>query len=128
MDYEKQGRDFLTKTGVKMRVTYVNYGPHFAGDKESRDRYRVTLSRNGKSMRIMFGQSLAKGAVPPTAYDILSCIQKYDVGSFENFCGDFGYDEDSRTAERVYKAVRKEYAGVQRIFSEEEIDEMQEIQ
>ena len=64
----------------------------------------------------------------PTAYDVLACLQKYDVGTFENFCSEFGYDEDSRTAEKVYKAVCEEYLNVCKLWSDSEIEELAEIQ
>lgn len=64
----------------------------------------------------------------PNAYDILACLQKYDVGTFEEFCSEFGYDEDSRTAERIYIAVIKEYKDLTRIFTEEQMEELCEIQ
>ena len=64
----------------------------------------------------------------PTAYDVLACLQKYDVGTFENFCSEFGYDEDSRTAEKIYKAVCKEYLNVCKLWSDSEIEELAEIQ
>lgn len=64
---------------------------------------------------------------PPTAYDILTCLTKYDPGTFENFCADFGYDTDSRKAERTYKAVKEEWDGVQALFNDEELTELQEI-
>jgi hypothetical protein len=70
----------------------------------------------------------AESIVPPTAYDVITCLQKYDVGTFENFCGDFGYDEDSRTAERTYKAVVEEYEALSNMYTPEELEEMQEIQ
>ena len=35
----------------------------------------------------------------PTAYDVLTCLTKFDPHAFESFCGDFGYDMDSRAAE-----------------------------
>jgi hypothetical protein len=63
----------------------------------------------------------------PTAYDILACLQKYEVGTFENFCGDFGYDTDSIKAHKVYKAVENEYLNISRLFNEPEIEELQEI-
>jgi hypothetical protein len=63
----------------------------------------------------------------PNAYDILSCLTKYDVGSFEDFCSEFGYDVDSRSAEKTYKAVIKEYEGLSRLYSDEELEEMSEI-
>lgn len=69
-----------------------------------------------------------KADAQPTAYDILTCLTKYDPGTFENFCCEFGYDEDSRTAERIYFAVQKEYAQLTRIFTAEQMEELQEIQ
>ena len=64
----------------------------------------------------------------PNAYDVLACLQKYDVGTFEDFCSEFGYDDDSRTAERIYFAVQKEYTELTRIFTEKQMEELCEIQ
>ena len=66
--------------------------------------------------------------VYPSAYDVLSCLTKYDPGTFAEFCSDFGYDTDSRKAEKTYFAVQDEYANLKRIFSQEELEKMQEIQ
>ncbi len=63
----------------------------------------------------------------PDLYSVLACLQKYEVGTFENFCGDFGYDEDSRTAEKTYKAVSKEYDKLCSLFSNEELEILQLI-
>jgi len=63
----------------------------------------------------------------PTAYDVLSCLQKQDVGTFENFCSEFGYDEDSRKAEKIYNAVCKEWDNVKMLWSDAEIEKLQEI-
>ena len=69
-----------------------------------------------------------KDEAKPNAHSVLTCLQKYDVGTFEDFCSEFGYDEDSRTAERVYIAVIKEYKDLTRIFTEEQMEELCEIQ
>lgn len=69
----------------------------------------------------------AKEEAKPTAYDVLACLTKYDPGTFEDFCSDFGYDEDSRTAEQIYFAVVKEYKRLSRIFTAEQMEELQEI-
>jgi len=63
----------------------------------------------------------------PALYSVLACLQKYDVGSFEDFCSDFGYDEDSRTAEKTYKAVLKEWEAMERLFNNEELELLQLI-
>jgi hypothetical protein len=63
----------------------------------------------------------------PDEYSILACLQKYDVGSLEDFCSEFGYDPDSKRAEKIYKSVCKGYDNVCKIWSDIEIEELQEI-
>jgi hypothetical protein len=128
MNYQQQATDLLNAMGVKFTAKYLNYGKHFAEDKESRHRFTLKLSRGKRSFSVKFGQSIMAGSKTPTAYDMLTCLTKYDIGSFENFCGDFGYDTDSRAAERTYKAVCKEWEKVSGFFTSEEIEQLQEIQ
>jgi hypothetical protein len=127
-NYEKQAADFMTKTGATMKVDYLKNDYHFDGDKETRDIYRITLKRAGRRYSFNFGTSLTdtKTNTAPTAYDVLACLTNYDPGDFANFCASYGYDEDSRKAEKIYKAVLKEWAGVERLFSDV-IEELQEI-
>ena len=49
----------------------------------------------------------------------MSCITKADPGTFEDFCSEFGYDTDSRQAEKTYKAVKREWEKVARVFGSE---------
>lgn len=63
----------------------------------------------------------------PTAYDVLACITKYDPGTLENFCAEFGYDVDSKKAEKTYIAVKDEWMNITRLFSESEMDILREI-
>lgn len=126
-DYQGQANKFAKDHGVKLTVKSVEYRPYFPKDKESRYVFKMQLKRAGKQYTFNFGQSIAVGDKEPTMYDVLASIQKYDVGSFENFCGDFGYNQDSRTAERTYKAVCKEFENVEKLFGDV-IEELQEIQ
>jgi hypothetical protein len=127
-DYQKQAEDFIAKVGATMKVDYLKNDYHFDGDKETRDIYRIMLKREGRRYSFNFGQSIVNSRTntAPTAYDVLACLTTYDPGTFENFCSDFGYDEDSRKAEKVYKAVCKEWAGVERLFGDV-IEELAEI-
>jgi len=46
----------------------------------------------------------------PTAADVLSCLCSDARGgesTFEEFCSDFGYDTDSRKAERLYRECER---------------------
>lgn len=63
----------------------------------------------------------------PTAYDILSCLTKYDPGSFEDFCFEYGYDDDSISALQIYLGVVKEYHDLKRIFTDEQMERLRDI-
>lgn len=61
-------------------------------------------------------------------YDILACITKYNPGTFNEFCEEFGYDNDSMKAFKIYQAVCEEWEGISRIFTEKQLEELREIQ
>ncbi len=146
--YEIQAETFLKEHNIKFSVKFINCAPHFIGETDSRDNFKVTFRRNliisqtgtnrpewmGKlrSFTLHFGQSLnettGNGDNKPSAYDVLASLEKDDVGSFEGFCGEFDYDVDSIKALKIYKAVCKEVKKVNMFFTNEEIEELREIQ
>lgn len=71
---------------------------------------------------------LLKEGTPPTEYDILVCLTKYNPGTFENFCDEFGYNTDSKIAEKTYNAVVNEYKNVAMLWTDSEIEQLTEIQ
>jgi hypothetical protein len=150
-DYQKQANDFMAKTGTKFNAELIGHDKYFDDDKYSRDIYKITLERNGKKYSFHFGQSVANSKGPeyekklnnaqgfmeqvkikkqvkaPSAYDVLSCVTKNDPGTFDDFCSDFGYDTDSRTAEKIYFDVQKEWKEINKMFNDV-MDELSEIQ
>ncbi len=62
-----------------------------------------------------------------TAYDLLASITKSEPGTFEDFCGEYGYDSDSRKAETVYHSVIAEWRKVHKFFTASELAELQEV-
>jgi hypothetical protein len=58
----------------------------------------------------------------PTLYSIIACLTKYNPETFEDFCSEFGYDEDSKKAEKIYDTVLEEWNAVQALFSDEELE------
>ena len=48
--------------------------------------------------------------------------------SFEDFCSEFGYDEDSRTAERTWKACKRSFEKLERIYDGDIYDLANELQ
>lgn len=104
-------------------------------EKASKD-YSGKLIYNKKSVypydyvyllaKRLLKKRIEAGEFKPTNYDILACLTKYDPEDFENFCFSFGYDEDSKTAEKTFLAVNKEWHAVNNMFSDL-LEELQEI-
>lgn len=126
MNYEQQAIDFAKKYNVKMSAKFIDHNKYFFNDDFTRDIYRITLSRNGQRMSFKFGQSVVNEGIEPTLYEILSCLTKYDPYTFYDFCLEFGYDEDSRAAHKMYLEVKKEWYNVKRLF-DDCLDELREI-
>lgn len=130
-EYEIQADKFMQDTGSKMIVGSPDYGkmPNW-DDKDDRHIFPITFVRkvDGKTRQfsLKFGQSIADGDKKPTHYDVLACLQKSNPGSFEDFCGDFGYNTDSRKAERTYNAVCSEWNSVDKLWHDV-LDKLQEI-
>jgi hypothetical protein len=127
MNYQQQANEFATATGTKLKINRSDYGYHFTNDKENRYIFNCTLTRKGKRYTFNFGQSIAAGNTPPTMYDILTCLEKYGYNSFHDFCYEYGYNEDSIKALKTYKAVKREFKGVNRLFADV-LEQLQEIQ
>ena len=125
-EYTEQANQFLAATNIKFSAKFHRYGKHFAEDTTSRAIFTCIFKRNGRQFSLKFGQSIAAGKTPPEAYDVLACLQKYDVGSFEDFCASFGY-EQTKANERIYKAVCKEFEKVSNFWTEEELEQLREI-
>lgn len=111
-----------------MQANFFARDKYFPDDKEERSIYIIILTTPKGKYDFKFGQSISNAAMIPTEYDVLSCLTKYNPGEFEDFCSEYGYEEDSRAAEKIYKSVKDEYKNITRIFTPEQIEQMQEIQ
>lgn len=127
-DYAKQAQIFMQETGTKISCGWKEYGPYFGEKDHERHIFNISLKRGRKVFNFTFGQSVAEDTKEPKPYDIFTCFTKYDPGTFEDFCSEFGYDEDSRTAERTYKAVCKEFKELSRLYTSQELEAMALIQ
>lgn len=144
--YEKQAKDFCKATNTQIIIEFKEkkLNPWNATGISStwyHNLYKVTIKRNGKQFSFTFTDSAShtQNGEKPTEYDILACLQKYEVGTFEDFCFEFGYEmyadyPEEATKEgynketyKTYKAVVKEYNNVVKLF-EDCLGELAEIQ
>ena len=68
----------------------LNTKKHFYSEKTERYVFKVKLQRNKKSFTFNFGQSIKEGSHGPKEYDIITCLQKYEIETFDDFCSEFG--------------------------------------
>ena len=83
------------------------YGAASKSRDDMPNNWKVTLHYQGRSMTADFyGGSMVEN--PSTADVLYSLLVDTSAGdqSFSDFCGDFGYDEDSRSAEATWKACK----------------------
>jgi len=85
--------------------------------------YEVKLTFEGRRMTVQWWAGSLAGE--PTLFDVLYslCSDSFGVDeSFEDWAGDYGYDEDSREAERIYKAVKRQAERFQNLVGEDAYD------
>jgi len=85
--------------------------------------YRVTVRYQWRSMTFDYWHGVAISEAPEDrpADVVSSLLMDAQAGeeSFEDFCGNFGYDVDSRKAERIYHACQRAGRKVRRVFGDD---------
>lgn len=154
--YDQLATDLLNKLGMGIDIQNAGQAPapwveeHTVGGKPLPTfRWAITISRRlpvGKGEGISFKESRLlfdffthkeienrngdKFPERPTNYDILACIGMDATvpETFEEFCADFGYDEDSRKAEKTYKQCAAHTKKLRAYFSPEELQMIQNFE
>lgn len=134
-EYVKQAKEFLESCNATMDIRFWDRRANKDwNETQLRNTYKVIIKTPQGSMTVMFWDSIAnkQNGERPTEYDILACLQKYDVGTIDEFVREFGYEvhewADIKRIEKTYNAVVKEYEDVCRCFTPEQIEAMCEIQ
>jgi hypothetical protein len=63
----------------------------------------------------------------PSAYSVLACMVTNDPGTFEEFCLDYGYSDDSIKALKIYNGVVDEFKSLRTLYSDDELCMLGEI-
>jgi len=68
-----------------------------------------------------------RALIIPNPYTILACLTPMSADTFEDFCSDYGYDEDSRLAEKTYNALLTQDRAMRKLFTTDELEALNEI-
>ena len=106
-------KGFVNSRGIRATVEYADSNPNME-DSRDMNHWRVILRCKGKQLTVPFSTGYGISG-EPTAADVLSCLASDassidNASSFEDWAADFGYDTDSRKAERTFKACERQAA------------------
>ena len=114
----------LKQLAKKVRLSF-DWGAKLDYDKQDKwqreaNGYHCTLRYKGRQYSFDFwqGQGIASD---PTAEGVLECLLSDSTVSddFADFCNEFGYDSDSRKAEKTHKACLKVGENTRRLLGDD---------
>jgi hypothetical protein len=108
--------DFIGNTALRAIIKRAASNPHMEDMGQGARHWLVTFKAGSRSMRVHFTQV-------PTAAEVLDCLASDAAGfenarSFEEWASEYGYDTDSRKAERAYKAISRQAAKLRALFGD----------
>jgi hypothetical protein len=100
-------RDF----GITMAAERTATNPYMQDTDWQARHWRCILKCGRKRMTVYFSRGMAH-TDPPTADEIVNALamdaaSMENTRNFEEWCAEYGYDTDSRKAERTYRNVEK---------------------
>lgn len=100
---------FVNRYHITASARLVDANPNMTDMPEGSTHWRVTLRMMGRQMTTSFSMGPAHSH-EPTAVEVLDCLVSDAAGyesarDFADWCAEYGYDEDSRKAERTFKAI-----------------------
>lgn len=123
-DYELEAKRVLAECGGKLKIVLsdTKLPPWDKATPNPRHHYRCALTGPGGTYTFDFWGSIAdcaNGKEIVSEYDVLACLEWNTPEDFEDFCNEFGYDTDSRNAEKTWKACLSQIRALKRIFPSE---------
>lgn len=110
-------KEYITDKGIKALVLSAtgnaNMKPADGASREEQrwyreaKHYKITLLFGERSLKVPF--SCGSACDKPDAATVLDCLCSDATcpDTFDDFCSEYGYDTDSRRAERTFKACLK---------------------
>lgn len=112
---------FIKAHRITMSCEWADRNPNMSNSRNM-DHWKCTLKRAGRRMTVPFSQGFGHNGKEPRIESVLSCMASdsasIDNACYEDWCRNLGYDTDSRTAERTYKACEHQSARLKRFLGD----------
>jgi hypothetical protein len=123
-------RDIIKKYRLRMESELTGSNPNMADDEWARaaTHWKCTIKRGRGRMIVFFSQGPAI-VHEPSLEELLDTLGSDASGylnarGFEDWASEYGYDPDSRRAERMWKAVGQQVADLRRLLGDGGIEEL----
>jgi hypothetical protein len=105
-------KEFVARYGVTMTVRRAENNPHMTDMGPGARHWKCSLKCGAEVFTVPFSQGSAHTS-EPTVEDVLDCwaseCAAFDgAADFEDWADEFGYDTDSRQAEKLYNTCKKQ--------------------
>ncbi len=124
----KNTKEFTAKNKITSTAEWADSNPHMP-DSQNMDHWKVTLRRDRKRLTVYFYMGYAHSGKQPQADDVLDCLASDSAGlenarDFEDWAAEYGYDADSRKAEKIYRVVERQTAKLKGFLGEDLYNEL----
>lgn len=116
-------RTRIEQDGITAEVSGLRDAPAWAeGWPRGTNWYDVTLKMGRRRMTVPFGMGPAHTSEPDAA-DVLNCLASDAAGhenarDFADWCADYGYEDDSETAEQVWRVTGSNTKALRRFLGD----------
>lgn len=125
-------REFITQQGLRMTAERVDTNPGMDEESARRmDHWRclILAPRPGKvgrrkSFSVHFSQGFGHNGKEPKLSSVLDCLASDASGlenarDFEDWASEYGYDTDSRKAEKTFRTIQRQAARLKAFLGED---------
>lgn len=123
---------FIEEHGITMTAKPVSNNPNMDSDQKM-NHYKVILKTgelgvNYAELRTYFSMGLGLTGAPKVS-DVLDSLASDAAGvenarNFEEWCGEYGYESDSRKAEKIYKTCQAQAAQLKQFLGDKAYDNL----
>ena len=101
--------EFIKSNRIRMTAERTDSNPSM-DDSANMDHWKCLLRAGNSRMTVTFSMGFGHHGAEPKAEDVLDCLSSDAAGienaqSFEDWCSEYGYDTDSRKAEKTFKTI-----------------------
>ncbi len=106
-------KEFIEQNKITLTSERTDSNPNM-DDSSKMDHWKCTLRQpDGRRMTVTFSKGSGHHGEEPEAAEVLDCLASDSSGienaqSFEDWCGEYGYDTDSRKAEKIFKTCERQ--------------------